>query len=112
MKIAFVAVFALLFASVAYAGPVNTATIRGTVVDNTQDCYTCNLSVPHGCFLSIDTAGDAPVVVHIDVSVGDSCTGVVADDCVEVTGEVVNGLSPVMSYQVEATIWGLVNLCD
>ncbi len=111
MKIAVVAAFALLFASVAYAGPVNTATVRGTVVDNTQDCFTCNLSVPHGCFLSIDT-GNEPVVVHIGVGVGDSCTGVVADDCVEVTGEVVNGLSTVMSYQVEATIWGLVNLCD
>lgn len=111
MKSVIIAVFALLCASVAYAGPVNTATIRGTVVDNTQDCYTCNLSVPHGCFLSINTGSD-PVVVHIGVGVGDSCTGVAVDDCVEVTGEVVNLVSTIMTYQVEATIWGTVDLCE
>jgi protein tyrosine phosphatase len=111
MKSVVVAVFALLCAAAAYAGPVNTATIRGTVVDNVQDCYTCNLSVPHGCFLSINT-GSEPVVVHIAAGTGESCTGVVVDDCIEVTGEVVNGLSTVMSYQVEATIWGAVDLCE
>jgi hypothetical protein len=111
MKSAIVAVFALFCASVAYAGPVNTATLRGAVVDNTQDCTTCNLSVPHGCFLSINTGSD-PVIVHIGVGVGDSCTGVAVDDCVEVTGEVVNLVSTIMTYQVEATIWGPVDLCE
>ncbi|HEX3557016.1 MAG TPA: hypothetical protein VIA62_27645 [Thermoanaerobaculia bacterium] len=107
----FVAVFALLCASAAFAGTVNTATLRGTVVDNTQDCTTCNLTQPHGCFLSITTGSD-PIVVHIGVGTGDSCTGVAVDDCVEVTGEVVNGLTTVMSYQIEATIWGTVDLCE
>ncbi|HEX4966351.1 MAG TPA: hypothetical protein VF173_36420 [Thermoanaerobaculia bacterium] len=110
MKIAVAFLFALLVAAVASAGPVNTATLRGTVVDNTEDCTTCNLSVPHGCFLSIDTGSD-PVVVHIAAGVGDGCSGVAADDCVEVTGEVVNVLSTIMTYQVEATIWGLVDTC-
>jgi hypothetical protein len=108
--------FALLLACLsipASAGNLNVGTLRGTVVDNTPDCYTCSPD-PHGCFINLNTSGD-PVTIHLGLDTGDDCTSLVADDCIEVTGEVVNGLvaiPAVGSYQLDATMWRRVDLCD
>jgi type 1 fimbria pilin len=117
MKKAFVllALAAGLLAIPASAAKINVATLRGTVIDNTADCTTCNLSVPHGCFVSLDTVA-GPILVHLGADTGDGCTGLVEDDCIEVTGEVVSGedVSAIVgSYQVEATLWRAVaGQCD
>jgi hypothetical protein len=109
------ALAACLSAIPASAAKLNVATLRGTVIDNTADCTTCNLSVPHGCFVSLDTVA-GPILVHLGADTGDGCTGLVEDDCIEVTGEVVSGedvSSIVGAYQVEATLWrSVAGLCE
>lgn len=96
------------------AGTLDVGTLRGTVTDNTADCTTCSLTQPHGCYVTID-AGYDPVIVHLGVGTGDDCSALAVDDCIEVTGEIVNELvaiPAVGSCQLEATMWRSVSLCS
>jgi len=117
MKKAFVllALAACLSAIPASAAKLNVATLRGTVIDNTPDCTTCNLSVPHGCFVSLD-AGNGPIMTYLAPDTGNGCSGLVEDDCIDVTGTVVSSEDLyiiVGTVQVEATLWRSVpGLCD
>jgi len=117
MKKAFVllALAACLSAVPASAAKINVATLRGTVIDNTPDCTTCNFSVPHGCYVSLDT-GNEPIMVYLPADTGNGCSGLVEDDCIEVTGEVAGAnllFTIVGSVEVEATLWRAVaGQCD
>ena len=96
-------------ATAASAAPINVATVRGTVISNEPDCIYCNLSTPHGCYLSMHTGGE-PFSVALPAGVDeDDCALLVEGDCVEVTGEVMNiylvsGFS-MSSIQLAGTMW-------
>ncbi len=95
-------------ATAANAAPTNVATVRGTVLSNEPDCLTCSPG-PHGCYISMQTGGD-PFNVALPAGVDeDDCASLEEDDCVQVTGEVVNVLLvsgfSMSSIQLAGSMW-------
>jgi len=113
----FLALFLLSASWPAHAGVVNFATVRGTVAEVYPDCSTCNLSVPHGCYVVVNASD--PIAVHLPVQPnGDDCNNLVEEDCIEMTGSVVDLVvsgwppPPVDRVQLEAASWVYAaNLC-
>jgi len=89
----------------ANAAPFNVATVRGTVISNEPDCLTCGPG-SHGCFLSMQTGGDP---FYVALPAGGDCDTIEEDDCIEVTGEVVNVLLvsgfSMSSIQLAGSMW-------
>jgi hypothetical protein len=105
---------ALLFAAaclpaVSNAAPINTATVRSTILSNEPDCIACSFGVPHGCYVSMQT-GDSVFSVSLPAGVDeDDCSVLEEGDCIEVSGEVANyplttGFS-MSSIQLIGSMW-------
>ena len=105
---------ALLFAAaclpaVSNAAPINTATVRSTVLSNEPGCIACSFGVPHGCYISMQT-GDSVFSVSLPAGVDeDDCSVLEEGDCIEVSGEVANyplftGFS-MSSIQLIGSMW-------
>jgi hypothetical protein len=118
----FAVALALCIGSIpAGAEAVNAGTVLGSVSETYADCSSCSLITPHGCYILLTPVGGDPIVIHVGAdiaeSTGGNCSTVLAvDDCVQVTGEIVNGLisAPlpggyISSFQMEFLAWMKVN---